>query len=64
MAVLLEQSWVKVQEKTFGKWYQQANLCATEMDKELTEDCDTGSTASSRSAMCRSRTWSLTSPMA
>jgi hypothetical protein len=29
MAVLLEQSWVKVQEKTFGKWYRRAIMSAT-----------------------------------
>jgi hypothetical protein len=64
MAVLLEQSWVKVQEKTFGKWYQRATTSATDKDKSLTEARDTGSTANCRSAMCRSRIWSLTSPMA
>lgn len=32
MAVL-EQSWVKVQEKTFGKWYGDAEkgICQTQM---------------------------------
>jgi hypothetical protein len=64
MAVLLEQSWVKVQEKTFGKWYCRAITFATDMDKSLTAARDTGSTANCRSAMCRSRTWSLTCPMA
>jgi hypothetical protein len=37
MAVLLEQSWVKVQEKTFGKWYCRATASATDTDKSLTE---------------------------